>query len=1117
MSQNQTQINKYSMYTKAQRRAIESDESCILVSASAGSGKTTVMIERILRLIDEGASLNQMVICTFTKAAAADMRGKLLNKLSKKAADGDKNATSALKMLPSAEISTIHSWCNRLIKTYFYLADIDPAMELMDEVARGLMLSSCVDEVVDRYIMDDSDDFRTLHSVLKSARSDENFRKVITKLFNYAVIRSGSESWIESIAQNDSSHEQHLKFISEYYENGRLEIMKSLQNIRLECEMAKFEKGIATLETMVSEIENWKSQSRLNAKTQTPEQKNIVEEQIKPLRARYKKLLEKYEVDINSIDGAASSRNRKILSKITLDVFNLFKAQKLKKSQVDFSDLEHLTYKILSQPSSQELLKDKYKYLFVDEYQDINPLQDEIFSLLNVNRFYVGDIKQSIYAFRMCDPKIFADKIDACKSGEEGEVIILDANFRSDSEILSFCDSIFCDCMTKDFGSVDYAMEGKFVSGRGKLFSHSVICKSFDAKDLIDDDKDEGDSLDADGDDAAYNSDGGDDAYGERGEAVSGIYSVRDHVYSTKKTVSDCKANLVVDHILELMQTQFYDDEIGQERKVEYGDIAILMRSVESNFASTLIKKLHLASIPIAVKKEHSIKNNICVNLLIDYLSLVSNIHNDFAIASVMKSCLGGFFTDIDLVEIRTKTNSELDYRSTFVEAVKAYAAMYSDERSEKIKNLFSDIKHYKNLSYVLTAGELAGRICANLQLFKYALSLADGARMGTELAEFLSKVAALPSGTSLECALIDIEKLDIKLSALESQGGVKIMTIHASKGLEYPFVILTSIDSKIRFSDASQDCITNPMLGTALKHFDYENGTKQKTSQWVHCSLLEKKRMIEEEMRVLYVALSRAKYQLAIIAKDSKAPYFSASSASAPYDLMAKSFNQKSIVYGGSDCEDVVVKEHNNIIMGEPFEHLQKTVREYINFKYPFERQYVKVSVTAKARMDEEIETGGKQVYADYCAAKDTRATDIGNAYHKFLEIADLSGDFDLSWGKFEHDFVAWSALIKKENAQCAFNAIKNKVNGRKFYREKPFISKDSEGVLIQGVIDLLIVEGNVAEIIDYKSSPPKKEMLDIYSRQLGAYKSATKQILKIDKVKTSLFIVSTAEFVEI
>ncbi len=770
MIKDETILDKYSMYTKPQQRAIVSDASTVLVSASAGSGKTTVMIERILRLIEQGASLNQMVICTFTKSAASDMRLKLLNKLTKRAKNGEETAIKALKQLPSAEISTIHSWCNKIIKTYFYMANVDPSIELMDELAHDVMLSSCVDEVVDSHIMADRDDFRKLHAVLTSSRNDIALRDIIADLYNYAVIRSGSKQWIESIKNEESSHEENLKFIAQFYDALRFEILRSLKNVLCECEMAKFDKGIKSVNLTISQVQDWLPLTTLSAKASSAEQTAIVEEKYKPLRARYKKLADEYTSAINSLDPSVSKIDKEILAQLALEVYERFSALKLKKGLVDFSDLEHLTHKILSQKSAQELLKNKYKYLFVDEYQDINLLQDEIFSLLDLNRFYVGDIKQSIYAFRLCDPKIFADKIEHCRKTGDGEVIILDANFRSDCDILSFCDSVFCDCMTKDFGQVDYATEGKFISGRGKLFPQSVVCKTFDAKEVKN----------------FNNEKGVDDGYADSESEIGGVYSVRDHQYIDDKKANDCKANLIVDHILELLQTKFFDSELGQERYVKHSDIAILSRGVENAFITTLIKKMNLASIPIAINKKRSTKNNIIVNLLVDYLSLVNNSHNDIALAGVMKSCLGYFMSDSDLLNIRAMTNDKIDYNKSFVDAVKAYKSFYDDELAQKIKKLFEDINGYKKLSDVLKASELAGKICAEHGLFKYALSLPDGERMGMELHEFLAKLSVLPGGSSLNSVLNDLEKLEINLSSHKEMDGVRIMTIHASKGLEY-------------------------------------------------------------------------------------------------------------------------------------------------------------------------------------------------------------------------------------------------------------------------------------------------------------------------------------------
>lgn len=1073
------------MYTKAQQEAIDSNKKNIYVSASAGSGKTTVMIERVLRLLKSGVDLSEMIICTFTKASAQDMRTKLLKKLAIERDKGEAYAIKAIEKLPQAEISTIHSWCNKMIKTYFYMSDIAPTFELMDESNSQVLLNSAINEVIESYVNSDSDEFRDIYGSLLENRGDDKIRKVVRTLYEYACIRPSSMEWLKSLTKFEVGHQEHLDAIVKHYDNVLVDIMTKATNLRDESANISFSSGVKSIEKFMEEASRYEPLSRLSCKKDS-DREIYIHTRYKGLRDYYGDCQkERADALVNSVDPKLTKQNMKMLVEIVEKVQERYAGKKNKKGYVDFADLEHCAYKILSSEQASELLSTRYKYLFVDEYQDINPLQDAIFSLLNLNRFYVGDIKQSIYSFRLCTPEIFAGKIESGKAEEDTDVIILDANFRADYKILSFCDGEFSKIMTKNFGGVDYAKDGKFKAGRAELYKDSVVCKVC----LFDQEK-------------------------EEGERVGGVYSVRDHANANTLTSADIESNMVVDHILNIVGTDLTEN--GVTRKVEYSDIAILLGSVKDEFSKTLVKKLAQANIPVAVKTETAITENMAVSLLINYLQLISNENNDIALASVLKSALGGFLTEAELMEIRQKTDELKCGSKSFVIATKTYANNFDTELSTKIKMLYERLSRFRQMSYVMPVNELAGMICAEYDYFKYAITFPNGINASKELAEFLSCLAGLSNSKSLHLALADISTLDTKLSVATVSDGVKLSTIHGSKGLEYPFVILTNLAKTFKFDKASGDCILNEDFGVGLKYFNKAKGIKEKTSLYCRLSLIEKKKIREERMRLLYVALTRSMYQTAIFSSKSKIKDKFITQASSFYDWLQDKLESVSSVHNTLEfSESVGMLTPTTTITGRSNKELVKEIKKHTEFKYNHTGSAVKISATRLAKLD--LDSQDKTTYAEFSVEKDSRATDIGNAYHKFLEIVNYDNDFESEYKSFVAKYPIASGLVKKQNTLMAYNSIKKKIGGCKNYRELPFVCNHSSGVLLQGVIDLLIVRGDKAEIVDYKAGLPSKDMLEIYKKQLSAYQEAVKNILNIDDIKVSLFAISKAEFIDI
>ena len=1081
-------------FTPAQRAAIIHDRDEILVSASAGSGKTTVMIERILRLLSEGADLESMIVCTFTKASAADMRGKLLERLNEAADKGEPWAKTATEKLPLAEFSTIDSFCVRLCRNYFYHTDgIDPAFEVLETAAASALLGVSVEETVREKNESDDPDFAELYEVLTPNRKEKKLCDIIKRLYGFAMINPDPEDWLDRAEQSLYCHSEHIAVLTEFYEAQHPDFLRRSMFLRVECDALGFKACADSLAQFYDEViahEPLTSLSR--TKTKNKAEADLYE-RYKSLRKEYKDFCVERLDALESADPVCTARHLGVLLEAVRAVIRLYTEKKQKKARMDFNDLEHAAYKILQNEAALDAINQKYRYLFVDEFQDINPLQDAIFGLLTAKRFYVGDVKQSIYGFRLSDPAIFIAKRNDCLTfGENGTklAIELNANYRSDSGILKFCDKVFSSAMTQDFGGVDYAKSAVFTSGRGSLFTPSVVCR------FLQEDVKERES-------------GG-------GSTERAVYSVQKHTYETNDAAAkEREADFVAGHILWLKQ-QAVVLENGTTRAVAYKDISVLLRSA-GQFADILCDKLRRSGVPVKLRKETSAEENPAVVQLLNYLRLVDNRRDDIVLASVLKSVFGGFCTDAELARIRAYANGRRDGEDIpFFAAADLYAKdLYvTDKIAQKLTGLFANLTRYERLSHVLSFSELSGRICAEHEYFKYVFAFPDGPSAAEGLSRFLDQLSELPLGSDISAALAAVTGGAVKLSYGGDSDAVQVMTIHAAKGLEFPFVILPNLSKEFNVDDIRKECILDSGLGAALKFFDVENRRTVKTSLWHRAKLNLRKKMLEEELRILYVALTRAQRQLVLVASKDKYVPKEGLNVACALDWLYRTMSP----IAASDTAEYptlssAVKP--KIIFSAPAPFLVQSIRRYTEFAVPpVSGAPVKLTVTRVARS---AEGDTQPAYAPFVQKKDGTGAEVGEAYHRFLETVDYDAPTANGIKLFKKESPEYAPLIKTRQVEEAVAQIKKRIGGRKFYRELPFLYRLENGVLLQGVIDLLIEDEGGLEIIDYKTGKISSALFSSYAKQIGLYAESAERILKKTVLRKSIFLISAGEFVEV
>ena len=472
-------------YTPSQQNVIDFRGQSMLVSASAGTGKTTVMIERIVSLLAEGIDVSELVVVTFTNLAAAEMKNRLSSKLAER--KGESKLIEQLERLDSANISTLHSFCGELLRNYFYVADIDPSFTVLDNNLVKTLQKNAMDEVFLQYFTQKDIIFKKVYKIFSKYRQESNFKNVLFDLYGFSRCIENFGEWYASkrcnlleycdnnpliatvlrdIEENvkscaESMRALHSRGVSEglAFSDVFASNAEMLEKVRLDnLENALFDLYKLTFNRIPARSKKTdfgtdkqiEEQIRQDYADVTKEYDDFVKKYINVCRGEpMEKLWKETQSTVELLDKLAE-----IITRFDETYFRM----KKERGGLDFNDLEHLTVKLLNDPETLADIRSKYKMIFVDEYQDTNPVQEAIISKLATtgNLFMVGDVKQSIYGFRGCEPNIFADKEKRFETCGQGEVVRLNDNFRSNVDILEFVNLVFSSIMTEDFGKVDY-------------------------------------------------------------------------------------------------------------------------------------------------------------------------------------------------------------------------------------------------------------------------------------------------------------------------------------------------------------------------------------------------------------------------------------------------------------------------------------------------------------------------------------------------------------------------------------------------------------------------------------------------------------------------------------
>ena len=816
--------------TDGQRTAIYERNKNIIVSAAAGSGKTMVLVNRVISMmVEEGIDIDKMIIVTFTNKSAQDMKDKIREALEKRADDFDPTFIKRqFKLLKLAQIKTLHSFCSDMLReNFYYLENLSPNFKVMPDSTGKIYMADAIDEVFDREYEKMDDDFVYFLQNFSGERSDYNAKKIILLTYQKIVGMIDGMAWLETAKDKG----ENLEYFKDFIKNKFDLILKTIENLgaRLNPDLSASAVNLIAsdyemLAFIRNQIDNWDDFPKaLASKKYVTFAKKIKTEigdddlvnEINAARDAYKAAVKDLEAMITNTDSMALdfiNAKEEVLFreiyKLTKDFKETFDSKKRAKDYLDFNDLEHEFIRLLDNETAREKLKTKYKYIFFDEYQDSNEIQNYIVDKLKSERnlFFVGDVKQSIYGFRRARPDLFIEKLDSYEKNEDSMRINLNENFRTDRLILDFNNYIFDRLMTKDMADIDYKKGGHRLN-YGK-----------EEKDLLDS--------------------------ARVGMKVLGP-DVKEEIYLT---------SLIKDLIAE---------------GYEYRDIAILLRNgTESYKYEEAFKK---ADIPYFNDISKVSTQASEVGFFVNLLKYLTNPNDDLVLLAILRSVIFDI-DENDLAKIKLASDS---YK--FYEAFNAYDK--DDEVGEKIKSFKALIEDLKDKLVILNLYDFANYLFEKSGLYDFLLArdlACDRINNIESVIELMADYdAANDNGlygfvsffNNLESTRSDSISPTRDLS--EGEDLVRIMTVHKSKGLEFKIVILAGADKG--FNNKTNPIIFDEKIGIGINVADYDK--KIKIPSINRKLIIEKSREDDkkEEMRILYVALTRAEERLYITGNFAK------------------------------------------------------------------------------------------------------------------------------------------------------------------------------------------------------------------------------------------------------
>lgn len=1178
-------------WTEQQRKAIECRDKNILVAAAAGSGKTAVLVERIRRLIiEDRVPVDRMLIVTFTNAAAAEMKEKIRTALYNEQ-EGDRTkavyARRQLALLPQANISTFHSFALSVIRKYFYLTDLEPGFSICDEARGTILKEDAMDELMEKRFSEGSPEFYDFLDHYSSGKNTDNVKEMVASAYNTVMAMPYPWKWMEEKAAElaltpeefektalmesvwkyaeesvkqaltlseravEILKEKELDRLAEKVQKGQTDYLKACE---IEIDARDFNALMDTLNQVTSPRTTPNKKESLkyeDVKTQVSDCVKGATEAVKGIREElFSDTLENQVLEMNETAPYAE-----YLMGMVKEFHELFKAAKRKKKLVDFSDIEHYCLEILDNEEAAGFYREKFKAIFIDEYQDTNVLQEEIIGRIKGpdNLFMVGDIKQSIYRFRLAEPSIFRKKyLDYGGEDENSIRIDLNKNYRSKSEVLEGINKVFRKAMA------DYDADAELYPGidyEGELnYRPEMYVLDFAPK--------------------------GDEEEPEAGRGETDK-AVTEEIAELKKT--EVEALQAANLIRQALGKEYYDAKTGKVRRLRRRDIVILLRSVR-NYAEVYQSILKRCDIDSFVDDNEGYFDTMEIQVFMNLLSVIDNKKQDMPLISLLHSEIFGFTAD-DLAEIRTGHKE-----GTYEEALRAFAEENAEsELGNRCGEALRSIEGWKAESSIMPLGRFIWKLLTDTGYYIVMGAMPGGSQRQANLRALVDKAEEFASDGQGSLygfmRYIDsVKKRKVRTGQVrligEKDDVVRIMTIHKSKGLEFPMVILANCGVGLNYTKIGRGAAFHKEVGIGLT---LENPKERWHKQTLVQKLIKKavrKEEAEEEVRVLYVALTRAKDFLYVLGsvksgvdylearingvfKDTD--YLSMIGSTMPYRLIYAADVDRGALSDRVYRRGDILK--SDIYSGKLSDEERNEILERLSFQYPHRQarelkpKYSVSELNAGAEKDDksveaerlgpESEEPRKPVYTDeaelrvpkFMAGKTgLSAAARGTIFHTLMENLDFTkadaGGYDYIAAEVER--LKEEGIFTEEEAESInidgaaefFESETGKRAAGAFARgelkkEKPFTAQtemNGETVMVQGIIDCFFTEGDRVVLVDYKTNyidktktieEEAKRIGSMYKEQVRIYRDTLMKATGASECKAYLYLVQTGTFV--
>lgn len=1138
-------------WTAEQRRAIETPGS-LIVSAAAGSGKTAVLTERIARHILEGASPDDLLVVTFTRAAAAEMKKRIGDRLSALAAQqqGDEAVRlyGAAEGIGRANISTIDGFCSHVLRRHFDIAGLDPAFRAGDEAENLALRQEALDELMERYYAQ-----KGFSDLVDAFGKEAEFSAQFLRLYEFIMAQPEPMEWLRGAIDKYDIAEDALPLCpaAEEYLKGlkvRLGAYMDILRSRRDEIAEDYPKTAAILDDDLTQLGGALLQKSLKGYANQLSACAFATFSMRGAEKSYSKYVKNPRDDMKNevqkhivLSGKPIGRQAKLIAGIkplldmlysfTGDFIALYSEKKEQAGIIDYADMEHIALGLLRLPAVAKEYRDRFSFVFIDEYQDCSPLQNALFSALARpdNLFIVGDVKQSIYGFRMAEPTMFTERID--EFSRRDAALHLSANFRSSNEVIEGVNSIFTPIMTRETGGVDYDETARLVHGRrdaspGGAELH-VISRSapLDTGDAADENTEE------------------------------------------QLLAAEAEALFAAGRIRELLGESFTDRK-GNTRNYKYSDIVILHSSPQ-NVAEAWVRTLSREGIPVYAELTGGYFNAIEVQIFLNLLAIIDNPLQDIPLISVLRSPIGGFSTE-ELITLRADCREGL-----FYEALKA-GADRDTPLGHKAGGFLGRLKRWRKQGELYDITELIAMLLEDTGFENYVSALPGGQSRHANL-EALIKNAGIysSSGHGIRGFLRFMEKArsgdSLGAAQIASANVVRLISIHKSKGLEFPAVILGGISVNFNKKSRSSVLVLDSSLGIGLKA---ARGSSRELNLY-HSAIAERiwRREISERMRLLYVAMTRASEKLIMLCSfrdvekglgagripvtpntcsgaerfaDWILPVLFSSPTGNPlreYLGMPPLSGHKTILCAIHPTLQIsalgaaLPREEYLAFTRQAIEEGPGEYAELFAWRYPYGADTVLPSKISVSQLIGNLPELGQ--YPDFMRdSMAERAVSRGTAAHKLMEHLPIAKHTFASVNACLKELTDRGTLTKKEaEGIYAANIVDffSKGLGSRMlasprverelafnHRVKAnsvFDADTDETLLLQGIIDCCFIEGGGWVLIDYKTDyVPKgraKEVAMSHAKQLRLYKSALEELTGIPVKECWIHLLSTGESV--